>query len=324
MKILFVSSRNNGTEPISDRQANSLIDKSIVVDIFPIKGKGLFGYVKNILPLRGKIDHESPDLIHAHYGLSGILAFLANHKKKLIVSFMGDDILGSNNSNGSITLVSKWMSRINIVLARKVYDYSIVKNNEMLERINCNRSVRIPNGVDLGVYKVTDKQAARSYLKLGDEIKLVLFVSNPERVEKNYKLAEEAIAQLKEKKEDIMLFCIYEKDQEELVNYYNAADLLLLTSFHEGSPNVVKEAMSCNCPVVSTDVGDVKWLFGETQGHYITGFNPYDVAEKIELALEFRKKQLLTKGRERIIELGLDSDTISGKIIEVYNKVLNY
>jgi glycosyltransferase involved in cell wall biosynthesis len=235
---------------------------------------------------------------------------------------MGDDILGSNDSNGSITLLSKWMARINIFLANKFYDYSIVKTEEMLDSINCTNVARIPNGVDLEVYKVIDRQASRGYFNIDNETKLVLFVSNPSRPEKNYKLAEEAIKQLKE--EDIMLLCLYEKNQEELVNYYNAADLLILTSFHEGSPNVVKEAMACNCPIVSTDVGDVKWLFGETEGYYITSFDPSDVAKKVKLALEFRKKQLLTKGRERIIELGLDSETISEKIIEVYNKVLNY
>jgi len=322
MKVLFIRSSNGGKEPISDRQANSLIEKGIELNVFPIKGKGFFGYIGNIIPLRGKIDRESPDIVHAHYGLSGILALLANHKKKLIVSFMGDDILGSNDSNGSITLLSKWMARINIFLANKFYDYSIVKTEEMLDSINCTNVARIPNGVDLEVYKVIDRQASRGYFNIDNETKLVLFVSNPSRPEKNYKLAEEAIKQLKE--EDIMLLCLYEKNQEELVNYYNAADLLILTSFHEGSPNVVKEAMACNCPIVSTDVGDVKWLFGETEGYYITSFDPSDVAKKVKLALEFRKKQLLTKGRERIIELGLDSETISEKIIEVYNKVLNY
>ena len=105
--------------------------------------------------------------------------------------------------------------------------------------------------------------------------------------------------------------------------YYNSADLLLLTSFHEGSPNVIKEAMACNCPIVSTDVGDVKRLFGEyTRCLYIHSFDPIDVAEKIKQASSSAKKHGQTNGRERIIELGLDSNTIAEKIIEVYNEVL--
>ena len=104
--------------------------------------------------------------------------------------------------------------------------------------------------------------------------------------------------------------------------YYNAADLLLLTSKHEGSPNIIKEAMACNCPVVSTDVGDVRWVIGNTKGCYITSSNPVGVAQKVMLALEFSEKNSRTKGRERIMELGLDSDTIAAKIIAVYKKVL--
>ena len=96
-------------------------------------------------------------------------------------------------------------------------------------------------------------------------------------------------------------------------------ELVILTSLWEGSPNVIKEAMACNCPIVSTNVGDVRWVIGDTEGCYITSFDPEDVAEKIKLALEFGKR---TNGRDRIIELGLDSETIAKRLIDIYSKVL--
>jgi glycosyltransferase involved in cell wall biosynthesis len=104
--------------------------------------------------------------------------------------------------------------------------------------------------------------------------------------------------------------------------YYSSADLLLLTSFHEGSPNVIKEAMACNCPVVSTEVGDVRFLFGESDGHFISSFDPSDVAEKIQTALEYSQTTGRTGGNSRIIQLGLDSERIAEKIIKLYNNVL--
>jgi glycosyltransferase involved in cell wall biosynthesis len=99
------------------------------------------------------------------------------------------------------------------------------------------------------------------------------------------------------------------------VNYYNAADVFLLTSQSEGSPNTIKEAMACNCPIVTTNVGDVKTVIGTTKGCYIALHDIRDIADKLKKALYFCSK---TTGRERIINLGLDSNTIAEKIIKIY------
>jgi teichuronic acid biosynthesis glycosyltransferase TuaC len=321
MKILFVRSGNCGFDPISDRQANSLVRKGLLIKRFEIKGRGLIGYLVNIIPLYRIIKIESPDLIHAHYGLSGMIAFIVKRKKKLVVSFMGDDILGSNNSDGEIKPLSKLLIKANLFLACRFYDFSIVKTEEMLTRFYCSNVERIPNGVDLYIYKYIEQSSARIHLGIALDIKLVIFVSDPSREEKNFKLAERAIKTILT--ENILLLCVFDKSQEDLVNFYNAADLLILTSFHEGSPNVVKEAMACNCPVVSTEVGDVKWIFGDTPGYFIARYDPSDIAEKIILALKFRKEFHQTAGRGRLIKIGLDSETIADKIIEVYKTVLS-
>ena len=49
---------------------------------------------------------------------------------------------------------------------------------------------------------------------------------------------------------------------------------------------------------------------------------PVDVADKIKLALVFAEEKNRTNGWRRIIELGLDTETIANKIIDVYKKVV--
>ena len=177
----------------------------------------------------------------------------------------------------------------------------------------------IPNGVDLSRFRpiVTDKM--KEFLP-GNKKPLIIFIGNPSRKEKNHSLAKQAIDRLKNME---FHFLTLSGTKNELIpSYMNAASVFILPSLWEGSPNVVKEAMACNCPVVATDVGDVRWLFGNEPGYFIADFTPEDFAAKIKMALEFSKKYGRTNGRKRIIELGLDSESVARQIIHVYQEVL--
>jgi teichuronic acid biosynthesis glycosyltransferase TuaC len=323
MKVLFVSSGNSfyGISPIVSRQGISLEKKGIEIEYYGIKGHGLKGYLKNIFLLRRFTKLSKPDIIHAHYGLSAIVAFLTKRDKKLVVSFMGSDVLGSEDINWFLNFVSKANILVNKFLAKYYYHHIIVKSEEMLQKFSKSYKVSlIPNGIDFNDFYYIGGKDARKGLKLNSDEKIVLFISNPKRPEKNYNLAVEAIKLCEYK---ISIIPVFNISSDKLKYYYSAADVLIMTSLHEGSPNVVKEAMACDCPVVATDVGNVRWLFGKTPGYYITSFDPKDIANNIKLAIDFREKQGKTKGRERITELGLDSGTVAGKIMEVYNEVLN-
>ena len=116
-----------------------------------------------------------------------------------------------------------------------------------------------------------------------------------------------------------VLYPVYDKSHDEVVKYMCAADLLLLTSVMEGSPNVIKEAMACNCPIVSTDVGDVQWITEGVDGTYVvpTGDIPA-LTEGIRKALAWGKR---TNGRDRILQYGLTTTEIAKKIISVYDSL---
>lgn len=319
MRVVFVCSGNStvGINPIVKSQGDSLIKSGIDIEYFTIQGRGIFGYLKNIYKLKYHLNHNKYDIIHAHYGFCGIISQFARKSEKLIVSFMGEDILASYNFNGSFTFISKLYVKINKFFANKYFDYSIVKSYEMSKELgNLENSVVIPNGVNLDDFQPLDKAKARKTLGISDEIKLILFAANPDRPEKNYKLALDAFNMLDI--ENTELRTAFNNPQREMIFYYNAADVLLLTSYHEGSPNVVKEAMACNCPIVSTDVGDVKELISSTQGSFITSFDAHQVADCLKEVLLSSQK---TNAKE-LIEKNLNSLIIAQKISSLYFRIL--
>ncbi len=319
MKVLFVCSGNSefGISPIIRTQGESLRNNGAKLDYFAIKGKGLRSYLRNIPKLKRFLKLNKYDIIHAHYGFCGIVSQFARDKEKLIVSFMGSDLLSSNNSDGTYIKLSRFYVGINKYFARFKFNHSIIKSKIMQSEIIKGTSYSvIPNGVDFKIFYPIDQYTSRRKLKINKEEQIILFVSDPKRKEKNFILAKNAVSLINSNR--VKLKVVYNIPQYQLNWYYNSANILLLTSFYEGSPNVIKEAMACNCPIVSTDVGDVKEVIGKTEGCYITSFDPKDVAEKIKMALDFGKR---TNGRNHIKHLEINN--IAKKIINVYEHVLN-
>ena len=100
--------------------------------------------------------------------------------------------------------------------------------------------------------------------------------------------------------------------------YYNACDLFLSTSHWEVSPNTIKEAMACNTNIVSTDVGDVQYLFGEQKHNRVCPFDPGILSSAINQSLIGKKDS--NEGRQRLIQLSLQSTDVAQKIINLYKK----
>lgn len=308
MKILFISSGNNGISPIIRAQGESLSKAGIQIDYFPIVGKGFFGYLKNLPSLRMNIIKVQPDVIHAHYSLCGIVAALAKifvskkQKKPLVVSLMGSDVKSADI----------WLSIIRFFV-KYAWDKCIVKSDDMKRCLGIDSAYVIPNGVDADIFKPLDQKQCRARLGWDQSKKYVLFGADPSREVKNFPLAKKAFTQLAT--DDVQLCTLSKVPHSEIPCYLNACDVLLLTSKWEGSPNIIKESMACNTPIVCTDVGDVKWLFDGVNGCYVSMHDPDDIAAKLKLALVCSKK---TTGRMRLMELGLDAKSVAKRIVNVY------
>ena len=280
----------------------------IDVEYFTVVGKGLKGYLKNVMPLTRHIRQKKYDVVHAHYSLSALTATLAGCRP-LVVSLMGSDIRLGFVFRQAVSFSSLFF-----------WESLIVKSKDMQDNIRIKYSEIIPNGIDTDIFRPIEKKTARGRLGWNQDKRHILFAANPSRAAKNFQLAERAMAAGVFRKAE--LHVLGNVPHHDIPVYMNASDVVILTSLWEGSPNVVKEAMACNCSVVATDVGDIRWLFGDEQGYFLTSFDPADVAYKMKMALDFAMQKGKTHGRERMIELGLDSESVARRIISVYERVV--
>ena len=297
MRVLIVFAGNRSQMPFIEEQIKSIRANGIDVGCFEILGKGSIGYLKNLRELRKKIKRESYDLIHAHYGLVGLLAIL-QRLVPVVITFHGSDVNFKKN-------------RILSLFASKLSTHNIFVDKKLLNKLNSPKtSSVIPCGVDLGIFKPIEQNKAKRELNLNEKVKYILFSSSFTNPVKNYPLAKEAIDK---SSYDIELIELKNYKREEVNLLFNACELLLLTSFSEGSPQVVKEALATNTPVVSTKVGDVEHLLSNVISCHVTSFNSNELKTRID---EVVSSEHRSNGRNKM--RNFDLDLIANRVIEVY------
>jgi glycosyltransferase involved in cell wall biosynthesis len=224
--------------------------------------------------------------------------------KPVITSLMGSDV----KSSGVWRIVIRFF-------VKYIWKVTIVKSEDMERSLGVytDRFRVIPNGVDLDVFKALDKSQCRKKVGWDESKRIVLFAANPERPEKNFELAKKSF--LKADIPNAELKVVYNVKHEDMPYYLCAADVLLSTSKWEGSPNIIKEAMACNIPIVSTDVGDVKRLLDGVRGCYVASHDSDDISNKLVQALQLDG---IPNSSRRLIGLGLDSESVAHQIIKLY------
>ena len=305
MNVLIVASYNkNRYAPFIDEQANALKVQGIAVDYFRLKGKGIIGYLKNLKALKQKIKAYHPDIVHAHFGLSGLLACL-QRKVPVVTTYHGSDV-----NEPKLRPFSKLAMRLS------AWNIFVSQQNIAVARPSKNYTL-LPCGIDSNSFPILSKQEARQKMNFDDTKKYVLFAGAFSRPVKNAPLAQQVIRQMNDS--TIVLLELNNWAHDEIPVLMSAVDALLMTSLNEGSPQVIKEVMMCGCPIVSVDVGDVKERTEGVDGCYVANtFSPDELTVLLSKALKFNGK---TSGREKIIGVGLDNQNVAKKLIEIYAKV---
>jgi len=297
-------------------QVDSLKEAGIQVDVFDFDGSGGAGqYLKVAGRLGRTLQDKRYDLIHAHYGLTGMVARLQTGCP-IVITFHGSDLMGTVDSHFRYTVSGTVVSHISKI-AGLMATKCIVVAETLKSKLWLKSAVTIPMGVDISLFVPMPQNEARAQLGLTSNNRRVLFVANPKNLIKRFDIAKAAVQLLKQDGLDVELLPIYDVPHHQIPKYMNACDVLALTSMHEASPCVVKEAMACNLPIVSADVGDVAERIAGVDGCYLCERTPQDVAIKLRRVLE---SNFQPDCRSKIIELSLQN--IAQRVITVYEQVL--
>ncbi|MBB3021691.1 glycosyltransferase involved in cell wall biosynthesis [Microvirga lupini] len=315
---MYPSAERPGWGSFVRSQVESLRNAGVDVDVLVIEGyRSKLEYLKAISRMRRMLRECRYDLIHAHYGLSGLVARF-QFSIPIIVSFCGDDLYGHSDPKGRARLSSLPFAWIHRQLSRFV-DASVVKSKAMNALLPRPNATVISNGVDMEMFRPLEKQACREELSLDPDRTYILFPYAPDRPRKNFSALKEAVDGLRAQSPErlIEILTIAGEPQHRIPLYMNAADVLVLPSFWEGSPNAVKEAMACNMKVVASDVGDVRERLDGVPGTAICGTDPTSIAAAISTALDDNRDG---SRREAVAEL--DIGRVADQVIAVYSAVL--
>ena len=322
LRVLMVTcewpttSNNPHAVPFVVRQVEFLRRAGVDVDVFPFRGaRKPLNYLRAWYRVQQKLRRNSYDVIHAQWGQSAPTALPT--RLPLVVTFRGGEGEGIVGDHGRYTLSGRVLRAVSAYVARRA-DELVVVSAHMQSYLPPRRVHVIPSGLDFSKLPLIDRQDARRELGLSASKRLVLFVGNPEESRKRYALAQDVVSRL-DKSLDAELVVAWKVPHARVPLYMNACDALLFVSMYEGSPNVVKEALACNLPVVSVDVGDVAERLARVAGCRLC---PDSDPGRLALALaEVLRANTRIDGRTAVREL--DENLLAQRMLQVYRRAIS-
>jgi glycosyltransferase involved in cell wall biosynthesis len=297
--------------PFIVRQVNFLRRAGVEIDVFSFRGaRNPLNYLRAWRQARKRLRHGNYDLIHAQWGQSAPTVLPT--RLPLVVTFRGGEGEGIVGDDGSYTFSGYVLRLVSAYVARRA-DELVVVSAHMRQYLPPRRTHVIPSGLDFSRWPLMSKEEARRQLGLPQTKRLVLFAGNPDEARKRYNLAADVVSRLPG---DVAaeIVVAWRVPHERMALYMNACDALLFVSMYEGSPNVVKEALACNLPVVSVVVGDTPQRLGGIDGCAVCdGDDPDSLAAALTAVL---RRGGRIDGRTAVGEL--NEEVLAQQMIGIY------
>jgi glycosyltransferase involved in cell wall biosynthesis len=263
--------------------------------------------LKSIFEIWKKVRTFQPDVIHVHYGLSGLFLLLFPWlKSKTIVTLHGGDIMPQQKKWVQIFLTKQIIKSVaKVIILNEQMGKIVSKINHNLTEIKC--------GVDINFFNCNSTNKPTNY-------KQIVFPADPKRRVKNYALFNETINYINQNSPmKIKTVALHNMNRDEIRNTLCCSDCMVMTSISEGSPQVIKEAMACNLPIVSVNVGDVKDILQNVHNCFVS--KDRDIKELGELVLYVLLNNNRSDGRKKLQELNLDNVTIAKLLLKIYKNI---
>jgi len=319
MHILYIITGSPvGSDQIfTKRQAMALRDRGLRVDMFflPIWSdfQTLFRAYKKF---RSTVNKTNPQIIHAQYGnLSGAICAFGT-LRKMVITFRGSDLNPCLYANPIRVRLGHFLSQLAALRAARI----ICVSNELKGRLWWKKnSVRvIPSPINLELFQPFPQKIARKILDWNPNERVVLFNAGKTPIEKGHSIVKSAVKTAQSRYNDIRLEVLCGNVPPDYMPlYYNASDCLILASVWEGSPNVVKEALACNLPVITTKVGDVEERLNGVFPSKIVERDSYQMGNAIIDILSLNQR---SNGRDKVAELSLSHTT--KRLIAIYEQII--